>query len=91
MSDRNGKSKPCSHLIVAPVVAVWLAAALAAPADAQQTSEPATLPDVQKLGPQVGTRVPDFALADQHGERRTLASLMGARGVMIVFYRSADW
>ena len=47
--------------------------------------------DVQKLGPQVGTSVPDFSLPDQSGRLRTLGSLMGSRGVILVFFRSADW
>ena len=47
--------------------------------------------DVQKVGSQVGTRVPDFSLPDQAGRMHTLASLMGARGVVLVFFRSADW
>jgi peroxiredoxin len=47
--------------------------------------------DVSKLGPQVGTTVPDFSLTDQRGKRQTLQSVMGPKGVMIVFYRSADW
>ena len=56
-----------------------------------QSAPQPTLPDVQKLGPQVGTRVPDFTLLDQKGQSRTLASLMGPKGLMLVFYRSADW
>jgi peroxiredoxin len=47
--------------------------------------------DVSKLGPQVGTTVPDFSLTDQRGKRQTLQSVMGPKGAMIVFYRSADW
>lgn len=47
--------------------------------------------DVAKLGPQVGDRVPDFKLPDQTGRVRDLQSIMGPRGAMIVFYRSADW
>src|SRR6185369_8103157 len=47
--------------------------------------------DVSKLGPQVGEMVPDFNLADQQGRKRTLQSVMGPKGAMIVFYRSADW
>jgi hypothetical protein len=47
--------------------------------------------DVSKLGPQVGERVPDFSLPDQTGKIRNLQSIMGPRGAMIVFYRSADW
>lgn len=47
--------------------------------------------DVSRLGPQVGQRVPDFNLTDQTGRVRTLESVMGPRGAMLVFYRSADW
>jgi peroxiredoxin len=47
--------------------------------------------DVSKLGPQVGATVPDFNLGDQQGRKRTLQSVMGPKGAMIVFYRSADW
>lgn len=47
--------------------------------------------DVQKLGPQIGSRVPDFRLTDQNGDVHTLASSMGPKGAMIVFFRSADW
>ncbi len=47
--------------------------------------------DVSKLGPQVGTRVPDFTLTDQNGKAWTLQSVMGPKGALIVFYRSADW
>ena len=47
--------------------------------------------DVSTLGPQVDTRVPDFALNDQNGKTWTLQSVMGPKGAMLVFYRSADW
>jgi hypothetical protein len=47
--------------------------------------------DVSKLGPQVGERVPDFSLKDQNGKLWTLQSIMGPKGAMLVFYRSADW
>lgn len=47
--------------------------------------------DVSKLGPQVGERVPDFSLVDQAGRTRNLQSIMGRRGAMLVFARSADW
>ena len=52
---------------------------------------PPVVPDVQRLGPQVGVRVPDFTLTDQQGRPRTLASLFGRSGLMLVFFRSADW
>ena len=47
--------------------------------------------DISKLGPQVGERAPDFSLEDQNGKSRTLQSIMGSNGVMLVFFRSADW
>ncbi len=47
--------------------------------------------DVSKVGPQVGERVPDFSLKDQNGKTWTLQSIMGQKGAMLVFLRSADW
>jgi len=47
--------------------------------------------DVTRIGPQVGATVPGFSLPDQHGEVRTLSSLMGPKGLVLVFNRSADW
>jgi len=47
--------------------------------------------DVAKLGPQVGQPVPEFSLSDQNGKAWTLRSLMRPKGLMLVFYRSADW
>ena len=47
--------------------------------------------DVSALGPQVGERVPDFQLSDHSGRLQTLQTIMGRRGAMLVFIRSADW
>ena len=47
--------------------------------------------EVASLGPQVGERVPDFSLPDQSGQVHSLDSITGPNGVMLVFYRSADW
>jgi cytochrome oxidase Cu insertion factor (SCO1/SenC/PrrC family) len=55
------------------------------------SSQQNAAPDVTVLGPRVGEKVPDFALSDQHGKRHTLASLMGEKGLVLVFHRSADW
>jgi cytochrome oxidase Cu insertion factor (SCO1/SenC/PrrC family) len=72
--------------------------AIAGPALAQQPPAPpgsgqATprVVNVQALGPQVGARIPDFTLVDQSGTPRTLRSLMGSKGLMLVLFRSADW
>lgn len=39
----------------------------------------------------IGQTAPDFALKDQTGRTHTLKSLMGRKGVLLVFTRSADW
>lgn len=57
----------------------------------RQQQAPAAAIEVQMLGPQVGAQVPEFSLRDQRGETRTLSSLMGPKGAILVFFRSADW
>ena len=42
-------------------------------------------------GVAVGGRAPDFTAPDQAGRTQTLKSIMGPKGAMLVFYRSADW
>jgi peroxiredoxin len=45
-----------------------------------------------ELGPAVGAAFPhELAAPDQTGKQQTLQSLMGEKGVAIVFVRSADW
>jgi hypothetical protein len=44
-----------------------------------------------KTGPSVGEKVPDFEAVDQNGASHSLRSLMGPKGMMLVFFRSADW
>jgi hypothetical protein len=44
-----------------------------------------------RTGPEIGEKVPQFALPDQHGQNRTLNDLMGPDGLLLVFSRSADW
>jgi hypothetical protein len=60
-----------------------------APASPQASAR--EMVDVSRLGPQVGERAPDFSLKDQSGRVQTLQSIMGPRGAILVFYRSADW
>ena len=73
-----------THHLATPVLLV----ALAAGAQAQATQGSI---DVDALGPQVGEKVPDFSLQDQNGDVRTLDSIMGPRGALILFHRSANW
>ena len=45
----------------------------------------------REYGPPVGSRMPEFELKDQAGKSHTLRSLLGPKGAVILFYRSADW
>ena len=47
--------------------------------------------DGYATGPELGERVPDFTLPDQHGNSRSLGNLAGPNGLLLVFHRSADW
>jgi len=74
-------------------IGIGLAAALSVVAlgrPAAQTPA-ASAVDVESLGPQAGETVPDFALPDQSGVTRSLKSLLGPKGAVLVFFRSADW
>ena len=76
-----------THMLQAMTIAAAVVLLAYAPASAQER-EPI---DVSSLGPQVGEKIPDFALPDQYGRTRTLDTIMGERGAMLVFHRSADW
>src|SRR5260221_2426240 len=44
------------------------------------------------LGPPIGAKVPDIGTPpDQTGLPRALSSLMGDKGLVLFFFRSADW
>jgi cytochrome oxidase Cu insertion factor (SCO1/SenC/PrrC family) len=74
------------------LVSVLLGAGGASTESQQSRQQPAAAaPDVTRLGPQVGAKVPNFTLPDQTGRRRSLSSLMGEKGLVLVFNRSADW
>ncbi len=81
-----GRSNQLMKLLKISWPVFVLAGALAAQVPAARTKI-----DVSKLGPQVGERVPDFSLIDQNGKTQTPQSIMGPKGAMLVFVRSADW
>ncbi len=84
MLRKNGRYASAGFALIALGSLLIQAPALAQPAPRQKI-------DVQRLGPQVGERVPDFSLRDQNGKTWTLNSIMGPKGAMLVFIRSADW
>ena len=42
-------------------------------------------------GPPIGAALPAVAAADQTGAQRDLASLAGEQGLLLFFFRSANW
>jgi len=42
-------------------------------------------------GVAVGKSAPTFQARDQFGKEQTISSLMGRNGLVLVFFRSADW
>ena len=42
-------------------------------------------------GPKAGETPPNFELTDQNGNRHDLKSILGPKGALLVFFRSADW
>jgi hypothetical protein len=55
------------------------------------TALSASLLAAVKTGPEVGSPMPPFEARDQNGKSHTLQSLLGPKGAVLVFYRSADW
>ena len=73
------------------LVSAALFAVVVVSAAGQQPSAPSSVVDVTTIGPQVGAKVPSFTLPDQSGQLRSLEALMGPKGAILVFFRSADW
>jgi hypothetical protein len=79
------------------ILSAWLVGAAAvfalggAPSLRASRQAAAPVVDVERLGPKVGETVPDFNLPDQRGATRSLKTLMGPKGAILVFFRSADW
>jgi cytochrome oxidase Cu insertion factor (SCO1/SenC/PrrC family) len=58
---------------------------------AQSQAQVPPRPDPMELGPQVGQRLPALEATDQDGKARTFATLKGPKGLVLLFFRSADW
>jgi hypothetical protein len=56
-----------------------------------QAPLPTPRPDPADLGPKVGESLPPFSLVDQDGRARDFTSLRGPKGLVLAFFRSADW
>jgi hypothetical protein len=87
MNLRAGRSA----LGIALGITVGIAAAVLVLGVGSDTMQPRTPVDVASLGPQVGERVPGFSLPDQNGQVWTHESVLGPKGAILLFHRSADW
>ena len=76
---------------LACIIVVIALATVARPTAGPQPPPATPAVDVETVGPKVGATVPDFALQDQTGQTRALSSLLGPKGAVLVFFRSADW
>ena len=56
-----------------------------------QTIHVASLRLLTSFGLAVGQQAPAFSARDQFGTEQTLDTLMGPRGTVLLFFRSADW
>ena len=52
---------------------------------------PQTASERAERGPAVGQKIPGFKARDQFGREQSPASLMGSKGLVLLFVRSADW
>ena len=77
--DRRNRSSALRRLLIAALLAGMSQAAIA-------QSEYAAA-----WGPDVGAQAPMLAADDQNGEAQTLATMTGAKGLLLVFNRSVDW
>jgi cytochrome oxidase Cu insertion factor (SCO1/SenC/PrrC family) len=71
------------------MIIALVASMLAGAAAALSAQQPPL--DLDAIGPKIGATVPAFTLPDQLGRQRSLDSLMGPKGAVLVFFRSADW
>jgi hypothetical protein len=97
LRPQGGRPRRCFSMIRAiscPGIALglWLLALGPAVGSAarQQPNTTQTV-DVDTVGPKVGETLPEFSLRDQGGRVHSLKSLIGSKGAVIVFFRSADW
>ena len=47
--------------------------------------------ELMSIGLAVGEKAPTFSAIDQNGHVQTLETLKGPNGMVLLFFRSADW
>jgi hypothetical protein len=46
---------------------------------------------VAQVGPAIGSQAPAFAARDQFGNEQSNRTVAGRNGIVLLFFRSADW
>ena len=88
--NKKGRRAALGIILAVMVLGVvWGAMQSRSPID--DVTQSRTPIDVASLGPQVGEQVPAFSLPDQNGQVRTLESILGPNGALLLFHRSANW
>jgi len=59
--------------------------------DADPASVRKLLSDASDIGLPAGAAAPEIRLKDQNGQERDRSSLTAPNGLVLVFFRSADW
>jgi hypothetical protein len=59
--------------------------------DADPAAVRKLLSDASDVGLAAGALLPEFRLKDQDGQERDRGSLSAPNGLVLVFFRSADW
>ena len=78
-----GRSLPAACLAAVLVITLG-----ASPSSSQ--GAPAPVP-IEQRGPPLGSVAPPIRLRDQRDRERTLETLVGKDGLVLLFVRSADW
>ena len=71
-------------------VAVLFFVGLLGPASGQE-NQPTDLAFPPSVGIEIGQPAPAFALSDQFGHEQSNQTLKGPEGMVLLFFRSADW
>ena len=88
MSDGPGRhvdTAPRAALCRFPTVALAVVLLAFMPPPAEAADPPIS------TGPDVGSPIPEFQARDQRGALRSFENLSGPEGLMLLFYRTADW
>ncbi len=83
------------HVLTRRILVAFATVATGTPiVAAQQQKRLRPLPELDqnvKTGPAVGSQVPPFEAVDQYGRLQTFETLRGPKGLILLFFRSADW